>query len=45
MQLVFSPTVCPDLELPAALDLAREAGFSRIELFRAWTESSPLHAA
>lgn len=44
MQLVFSPTICPELELPAALELAKSAGFSRIELFRAWTESSPVHA-
>lgn len=44
MQLVFSPTICPDLQLPAALELAKGAGFARIELFRAWTESSPVHA-
>ncbi len=43
MQLVFSPTVCPDLELAAALDLAQKAGFSHIELFRDWTESRPVH--
>lgn len=43
MQLVFSPTVCPEAPLPAAMDLAREAGFGRLELFRAWTESSPTH--
>ncbi len=45
MQLVFSPTICPDLQLPAALELAKGAGFSQIELFRDWTESSPVHAA
>lgn len=44
MQLTFSTTVCPDLLLPDALRVAREAGFRRIELFRAWTESSPVHA-
>jgi len=44
MQLVFSPTSCPDLELPAVLSLAKDAGFSRLELFRDWTESSPVHA-
>jgi sugar phosphate isomerase/epimerase len=44
MHLVFSPTLCPDLQLPAALELAKEAGFSRLELFCNWTESSPLHA-
>ena len=43
MQLVFSPTVCPEAPLPQALDLAQEAGFERIELFRAATESSPVH--
>jgi sugar phosphate isomerase/epimerase len=43
MQLVFSPTICPDLQLPAALELAKKAGFARIELFRGWTESSPVH--
>ena len=43
MQLVFSPTLCPDLLLPAVLDLAKAAGFSRLELFRAHTESTPVH--
>lgn len=43
MELVFSPTVCPEATLPEALDLAKEAGFERLELFRAWTESSPVH--
>jgi sugar phosphate isomerase/epimerase len=43
MQLSFSPTLCPDLPLKETLDLAVEAGFERIELFRAWTDSSPVH--
>ena len=45
MHLVFSPTLCPDLLLPGVLDLAKAAGFSRIELFRAYTESTPVHRA
>ncbi len=43
MHLVFSPTLCPDLHLPDVLDLARAAGFSRVELFRACTQSTPVH--
>lgn len=43
MHLVFSPTLCPDLLLPEVLDLAKAAGFSRIELFRVYTESTPVH--
>ncbi|MEE3258982.1 MAG: sugar phosphate isomerase/epimerase [Candidatus Latescibacterota bacterium] len=43
MQLVFSPTLCPDLLLPDVLALAKAAGFSRLELFRAHTESTPVH--
>lgn len=43
MNVVFSPTVCPQLELPAALELAAASGFSCIELFRDATESSPMH--
>ena len=43
MHLVFSPTLCPDLLLPEVLDLAKAAGFSRLELFRAYTESTPVH--
>ena len=43
MHLVFSPTLCPDLLLPEMLDLANAAGFSRVELFRAYTESTPVH--
>ena len=31
MELVFSPAVCPQATLPEALDLAKEAGFGRIE--------------
>jgi sugar phosphate isomerase/epimerase len=43
MDLVCSPTVCPNLQLPAFLDFATRAGFSRVELFRAYTESTPVH--
>lgn len=43
MQLVFSPTICPDLRLPQVLDLAHTAGFSSVELFRSNTESTPVH--
>ena len=43
MHLVFSPTLCPALLLPEVLDLAKAAGFSRVELFRAYTESTPVH--
>ncbi len=43
MNLVFSTTVCPDALLPEALEIAASAGFDRIELFRTWTQSTPLH--
>ena len=43
MQLVFSPTLCPDALLPAFLDLATAAGFTHLELFRAHTQSTPVH--
>ena len=43
MELVFSPTLCPDLQLPEILDLSRSAGFTRLELFRDCTQSSPVH--
>ena len=43
MDLVFSPTACPDLELPRALELAANSGFKRIQLFRDATQSSPVH--
>jgi sugar phosphate isomerase/epimerase len=42
MQLTCSPTVCPDLDLSAALDFIKQAGFNRIELFRAFTQSTPV---
>ncbi len=41
--LSFSPTVCPEALLPEALVIAGNAGFDQIELFRTWTESSPVH--
>ena len=43
MFLVFSPTHCPPAQLPEATDLAKRAGFDRIELFRTWTQSNPVH--
>ena len=43
MNLTFSTTACPTALLPEATDFATKAGFSRIELFRTWTESSPVH--
>ncbi len=43
MNVVFSPTACPQLELPQALELAAASGFRCIELFRDATESSPVH--
>ena len=43
MDLAFSPTACPELELPQVLELAADSGFRRIQLFRDATESSPVH--
>jgi sugar phosphate isomerase/epimerase len=43
MNLTFSTTVCPKALLPEATDFAKKTGFRRIELFRTWTESSPVH--
>lgn len=43
MNLSFSTTACPKSELPEALEICKAAGFDKIELFRTWTESSPLH--
>lgn len=43
MNLSFSTTVCPKAELPEALEICKAAGFDKIELFRTWTESSPVH--
>lgn len=43
MNLTFSTTACPKATLPEATDFAKKAGFDRIELFRAWTESTPVH--
>jgi sugar phosphate isomerase/epimerase len=44
MNLTFSTTACPEALLPEATDFAKQAGFGRIELFRTWTESSPVHS-
>ncbi len=43
MNLSFSTTACPKAELPEALEICKAAGFDNIELFRTWTESSPVH--
>ena len=43
MELVCSPAVCPDLQLPAFLEFARTIGLSRVELCRDCCESSPVH--
>ena len=43
MKLTCSTTVCPEYLLPEALQLVSDAGFDSIELFRTWTESSPVH--
>jgi sugar phosphate isomerase/epimerase len=43
MNLTFSTTACPEALLPDATKFAKKAGFNRIELFRTWTESSPVH--
>jgi sugar phosphate isomerase/epimerase len=43
MNLSFSTTACPKAELPEALEICKAAGFDKIELFRTWTESSPVH--
>lgn len=43
MNLTFSTTACPKALLPEATDFATKAGFDQIELFRTWTESSPVH--
>ncbi|NKB69713.1 MAG: TIM barrel protein [Candidatus Latescibacteria bacterium] len=43
MLLTCSTTVCPELPLKEALAFVRQAGFSRIELFRTHTESTPVH--
>lgn len=43
MNLTFSTTVCSESLLPEATEFAKKAGFNCIELFRTWTESSPVH--
>lgn len=43
MDIAFSPTVSPRLELPQVLELAADSGFKCIELSRDATESSPVH--
>lgn|GEM_PF-522314 len=43
MKLSCSTTACPEAPLPEALSFVTRAGFERVELFRDWTESSPVH--
>ena len=42
MHLSFSTTICPEASLPEAIRIAQQAGFEQIELFRTWTQSSPV---
>ena len=42
MHLVFSPTICPKLQLPDVLIMAKSCGFSRIQLERLGSASSPV---
>lgn len=43
MRLALSPTLCPDYTVDRFVELARGAGFERVELFRDRTESTPVH--
>lgn len=43
MQLSLSASVCPGLRLPEFLDLAKQAGFPGVELWRTDSQSSPVH--
>ncbi|MBI2502621.1 MAG: sugar phosphate isomerase/epimerase [Candidatus Latescibacteria bacterium] len=43
MQLSLSASLCPALRLPEFLHLAKEAGYSAVELDRTGSESSPAH--
>ena len=43
MQLSLNPSLCPSLRLAEFLQLAKEAGFSAVELNRSESESSPVH--
>jgi len=42
VQLTFSPTVCPKLQLPDTLKMVKNSGFSRIQLERLNSASSPV---
>lgn len=42
MYLSFSTTLCPEASLSEAIQLAQQAGFDQIELFRTRTRSSPV---
>ena len=43
MRLCFDPVVCPKAVLPAALKIAKAAGFDAMVLHCAFTASSPFH--
>ena len=43
MRLCFDPVMCPKAVLPAALNIAKAAGFDAMVLHCAFTASSPFH--
>ena len=43
MRLCFDPIMCPKAVLPAALNIAKAAGFDAMVLHCAFTTSSPFH--
>jgi sugar phosphate isomerase/epimerase len=43
VECALSPTLCPDYTVDRFVELARGAGFDRVELFRDRTESTPVH--
>ena len=43
MRLCFDPVMCPKAVLPAALNIAKVAGFDAMVLHCAFTASSPFH--
>ena len=43
MRLCFDPVMCPKAVLPAALKIAKAAGFDAMVLHCAFTASSPFH--
>ncbi len=43
MELSLNPSLCPSFQLAEFLQLAKDAGFSAVELCRTHSESSPVH--